>query len=74
MPFGMGPAGWFLWPWFAQWFSYYWYPWWYRMPYWFPYSPLTKEQEISMLEDQARILQGQLDQINARLKELQKTK
>lgn len=70
MPFGMGPAGWFLWPWFAQWLSYYWYPW----GYGFPYPPLSKEQEISMLEDQARALQGQLDRITARLQELRKAK
>lgn len=87
MPFGMSPAGWFMWPWLAQWFPYYGYPWYrvpypgygiagYGVPYRVPYAypPMTKEQETSMLEEQARVLQQQLDQINARLKELQKTK
>ncbi len=68
MPFGMGPAGWFMWPWFAQW----WYPW-YRAFYW-PYPPLPKEQEMAMLEDRARFLREELERIEARLKELRAEK
>ena len=81
MPFGMGPAGWFMWPYWAQWLRY-WYPWsWYGVPYYgytgygLPYAPpMTKEQETAMLQDQAKALQQELDRINARLKELQKEK
>ena len=78
MPFGMGPAGWFMWPYWAQGLMS-WYPWsWYGLPYYgytgygLPYAPpMTKEQEIAMLQDQAKALQQELDRINARLKELQ---
>jgi len=81
MPFGMGPWGWFMWPYLAQWLGY-WYPWsLYGAPYYgytgygAPYAPsLTKEQETTMLQDQAKALQQELDRINARLKELQKGK
>lgn len=68
MPFGMGPAGWFMWPYMAQWLQY-WYPY-YGIPYSYPFAPLSKEQEVAMLKDQARVLKDQLDRINARLKEL----
>jgi len=79
MPFGMGPAGWFMWPYVAQWMSYWWpyggYGWrfpGYGIPYGFPspYAPMTKEQEMGMLREQAKILQAELDRVNARLKEL----
>jgi len=86
MPFGMGPWGWLIWPYWAQWLGY-WYPWsLYGAPYYgYPYygytgygapyaTPMTKEQETTMLQDQAKALQQELDRINARLKELQKGK
>lgn len=78
MPFGMGPAGWFLWPYFPQWT--YWRP--YSGPYASPYSyalyapyshiPMTKEEEITYLQDQAKVVKQDYDRIKARLKELQK--
>ncbi|MCP2519570.1 DUF5320 domain-containing protein [Candidatus Aminicenantes bacterium AC-708-M15] len=75
MPFGMGPAGWFMLPYFVQWMRYwgYGYPW-YSFPYWFPYSPLNEEEEKAMLEQQKKILEDELTQINKRLTELKKTK
>jgi len=79
MPYGMGPAGWFMWPYWARGMGYS-YPG-YEAPYYgypgygAPYAPpITKEQEITMLQDQAKMLEEQLKQINARLEELQKTK
>lgn len=85
MPFGMGPAGWFMWPYFAQWLGY-WYPYggtsyvtpyvYASTPYGVPYSyaPMTKEEEVAYLQDQGKILKQEYDRINARLKELQKAK
>ena len=73
MPFGMGPAGWWMWPYAAQSMSH-WYPWY--GPYWspLPYAPMTKEQETAMLEDQAKVLEDQLAEIKSRLAELEKAK
>lgn len=70
MPFGVGPLGW----------GYpYWNPWgwrwpWYGgvLPYWSPWGTMPKEQEIAMLEDQARALEGDLEDIGKRLEELKK--
>jgi hypothetical protein len=72
MPFGMGPAGWFMWPYFVQWA--YGYP--YSIPYAPPYSyiPMTKEAEITYLQDQAKALKQEYDRIKARLKKLQEAK
>jgi ubiquinone biosynthesis protein UbiJ len=50
------------------------------MPYGYPYggygyspwAPMPKEQEIAMLEEQARAMQDELDAINKRLEELRK--
>ena len=67
MPFGMGPAGWFVWPWFAGWLYWWWYPW-YR--FFWPYPPLSKDQEMAVLEERARFLRGELERVEARLKEL----
>jgi len=74
MPFGMGPAGWYFWPYFSYWmsqahpFSY--------TPY--PYSPypgfFSEEQEVEFLESQAEIFEEQLERINKRLDELKKKK
>jgi predicted nucleic acid-binding Zn-ribbon protein len=45
------------------------------MPYGYgysPWAPLSKEQEIAMLEDEARALESDLDNIRKRLEELRK--
>jgi len=85
MPFGMGPWGWFVWPYLAQWMGYGYplfggYPW-YGAPYpgypgygtLYGYPQMSKEEEISMLREQAKTLKQELDRINARIKELQMT-
>ncbi len=84
MPYGIGPWGWLLdpyayvywrcrrFPWLPRW-------WWagiyrpippYPAPYWMP--PLTREEEIAMLEDEARMLEQELERIKKRLEELKK--
>ena len=42
----------------------------YPMPYWMP--PLSKEEEIAMLEDEAKMLEQELERIKKRLEELKK--
>jgi len=38
-----------------------------------PYAPqMTREQELNFLRSQAEAMKGQLEQINARIKELEK--
>jgi len=71
MPFGLGPFGW------SFWYPYLplRYPFWYgyerSYPYYgTPWAPYSKEVEIRMLEDQARILTGELEAINQRLERL----
>ncbi len=73
MPLGMGPAGWWMWPYTTQWMSP-WHPWY--GAHWpsFPYAPMTDEQETAMLQDQAKLLEDQLAQIKSRLAELRKAK
>lgn len=70
MPFGIGPAGWYAWPYLAygmrQWYPSLSYPH-YASPWFF-----TKEEEKDFLEGQANILEDQLDQIKKRLEELKK--
>jgi len=69
MPFGMGPLGWAYvypyagggWPW-TPWYA----PW---TPY-APWGVMPKEQEIAMLEDEARALERDLEGIRRRLTEL----
>ena len=39
-------------------------------PYWMP--PMSKEDEIAMLQDEAKILEQELDAIRKRLEELKK--
>lgn len=71
MSFGLGPAGWFMYPQFINpYLSGY--P---RFPYWgFPgygYGyPMTKEQERGILEQDAKALEAELDRIQKRLEEL----
>jgi hypothetical protein len=68
MPFGMGPFGWaYVYP--------YAYPWAWTPGYapWTPYAPwgaMPKEQEMAMLEDEARALERDLEAIKKRLTEL----
>jgi len=57
----------------------YWHPWrwgwpgyWGVTPYAWPWAAIPKEQEIAMLEDQARMLESELDGIRSRLEELKK--
>lgn len=76
MPFGMGRAGWCMWPYMPQWL-YYQFPWYglysgYGQPY--PYVPITKDDETKMLQEQEKILEEQLAQIKSRISELQKEK
>ena len=70
MPFGMGPAGWYAWPYMAYWLRY-WYPRWTSPYFGYPWYP-TEEDERAFLEDQAKILENQLAQIKKRLEELNK--
>lgn len=70
MPFGMGPTGWYAWPYMFNWMRFY-YPW-HTAPYWAPFQPLIKEEEEAFLKDQANILEEQLAQIKKRLEELKK--
>lgn len=72
MPYGMGPAGWFAWPYMAYWMRH-WHPW-YGMPYSYPFPPFTKEDEERFLQDQAKILEDELAQIKKRIEELKKEK
>lgn len=70
MPFGMGPAGWCLWPYFyqyAQWSA----PWCYPLLYQ-PYPQISSEQEIVMLENEKSSLEQRIKEINERLQELKK--
>lgn len=70
MPFGMGPAGWYMWPQMALW-RMYGAPWLYT-PYW-PHPPFPpQETEEQFLKDQAKMLEDQLVQVNKRLQELKK--
>lgn len=69
MPYGMGRGGWFGWPQWAYWAG--WSPG-FQLPYMPPFYPPTREGEQAMLEEQAGILEEQLEQIRARLKELKK--
>jgi len=41
-------------------------------PYTWPWTPMPKEQESTMLEEQARMLEAELDGIRRRLGELKK--
>lgn len=80
MPFGMGPAGWFMWPYMAQWlqYGYPYYGYSYGTPFYgypgyiAPYPSMPKEQEISMLQDQAKAMEDELNRIRLRIEELQK--
>ena len=71
MPFGLGPAGWSYYPSFINPYLYG-YP---RFSYWglpgYGYGyPMTNEQERAMLEQDAKVLEAELDRIRKRLEEL----
>jgi hypothetical protein len=72
MPFGMGRAGWLMWPYFAQWLQY---SHRFAAPHAAPcfYPSMTREETIAYLQEQAKMLKREYDRINTRLKELQKT-
>ena len=40
-------------------------------PYWSPWGAMPKEQEVAMLNGQARMLEEELSQVRKRLEELQ---
>jgi len=63
-----------MWPWYGYWHAWRW-GWprhWPVAPYTWPWAAIPKEQEIAMLEDQARLLESELDGIRKRLEELKK--
>jgi len=75
MPFGLGPAGWVLvyagypyrsWFWWGGWRGGRWCRW-----VWGPLGPISKEQEIAMLREEAKLLKEELEFVNARLAELE---
>jgi hypothetical protein len=72
MPFGMGPAGWFLMPQIAA----YWPQWYPRAApsYWYPqpWGTPSAAQELQFLKDQAQFLEDQLQQIRTRIANLEK--
>jgi len=83
LPYGMGPWGWFVGPYaypYWGWGRCRWFPWlprwwWTGMygsiaPYWAP--PISKEDEIAMLQDEAKALEQELETIRKRLEELRK--
>ncbi|RLG92787.1 MAG: hypothetical protein DRO36_00065 [Candidatus Hecatellales archaeon] len=105
MPFGLGPWGWFIFPYlfggygytytpYYTYWAYSWFPWdWWWRCRWFPWLPrwwwtgiygpitpwsfpgaptLTREDEIAMLEEQAKALERELEDTRRRLEELKK--
>jgi hypothetical protein len=83
MPFGMGPAGWFFFPYlYPYWYRPYWTPYWARMryPYYMavsypsPFWPMSKEQEERMLEEQSKALEDELNTIRKIIDELKEKK
>ena len=61
-----------MWPWYGYWRPWGWPGYWGATPYAWPWAPIPKEQEIAMLEDQARMLESELASIRSRLEELKK--
>jgi hypothetical protein len=70
MPFGMGPAGWFLMPYFGS----YWAQWlpWGGYPYPQSWGAPSREGELQFLSSQAEMLEGRLEWIRSRIAELEK--
>jgi len=73
MPFGMGRAGWLMWPYFTQWPGYW-------LPSVAPYVPphshssVGKEEMVAYLQERAKMLKREYDWINSRLREIQEIK
>jgi len=63
-----------MWPWYRCWhpWGWAWHGHWPAAAYAWPWAPIPKEQEIAMLEDQARMLESELASIRSRLEELKK--
>jgi hypothetical protein len=63
-----------MWPWYGYWrpWGWGWPGYWGAIPYSWPRASMPKEQEIAMLEDEARWLERDLDSIRKRLEELRK--
>jgi len=64
-----------MWPWYRHWHHLGW-RWpgvWWAPPYAWPGVIPSREQEIHLLEEQAQILEGEMDAVKKRLEEL-KTK
>jgi hypothetical protein len=60
-------------PWYPYWNPWgYGYPGYGMPPYGYPGAPMPKEQEIAMLEEQARALESELASVRGRLEELRK--
>ena len=61
-----------MWLWYGYWrpWGWGWPGYWGAIPYGWPWAPMPKEQEIAMLEDEARWLERDLDSIRKRLEEL----
>jgi len=72
MPWGWGRGwGWRWWFWatgLPGWIRWtYFYPWWFQPPY-----PLTREEELEMLEEFKKDLEAELEDIKKRIEELKK--
>jgi hypothetical protein len=61
-----------MWSWYGYRNPWGWPGYWGATPYGWPWAPIPKEQEIAMLEEQARMLESELDSIKKRLEELKK--
>jgi len=48
------------------------YDWTVAAPYRAPWGPVSKDQEVAMLEDEARALEEELSQVKKRLEEIKK--
>jgi hypothetical protein len=59
-----------MWPWHEYWHAWGWPGYWWRPPLGWPWAPISKEQEIAILEEQAKILESELDSIKKRLEEI----
>ena len=52
-----------MWPWYGYWHSWGWHRRWWVPPYAWAWAPIPKEEEIAMLEEQARILDDELESV-----------
>jgi len=77
MPFGLGPLGYFIFPYWLYWlYWFYWPYYWFWWRYWWlpwtvtPYLGVPRETEAAILEDQRRAMERMLKDIEERLREL----